>query len=188
MEILIYLHKILIQSSFHVFPLLTVRNLLLHRLRTVHPNHAAGPFDWAETGVFEVDLSIEMYNMKIVRFVILLVFMISYYVFYSIAAYIYISYTMILPHPQISNYVFKKYPNLGSTAHQMESHHQIASTQVVCLTGRQNLPGRSCFGKTNPLRRKNHRLCIPSRSIRICIQDSNNSFDTGQRSQVWSPM
>ncbi len=90
MEILIYLHKILIQSSFHVFPLLTVRNLLLHRLRTVHPNHAAGPFDWAETGVFEVDLSIEMYNMKIVRFVILLVFMISYYVFYSIAAYIYI--------------------------------------------------------------------------------------------------
>lgn len=53
--------------------------------------------------------------------------------------------------------------NLGSLQLEMESHHQIhqiASAQVVCLTGRQNLPkSKAAIGKTTSRSWKQHTKC-----------------------------
>lgn len=165
--------------SFHMFPLLGISGIFCFfpaENRTSKPCSRSvrlGGYS-SPTGP-PVDLNTYIYIYRDVEyedclFVILLVFMTSYYVSMCLQhlsiIYIYISsYTYIqwfFPISKLnskSTYVFKRSLNLGSLQLEMESHHQIASAQVVCLTGRQNLPkSKAAIGKTTSRSWKKHAI------------------------------
>lgn len=156
-------HKIVKTVSslqFHMFPLLTGWEPYIQTMQQVR---STGQIFFSNRAPVDLNTYIYIYRCTIWRLSVLLSCLYSWQYIYI---YHHIPYTYIqwlFPISKLnskSTYVFKQSLNLGSLQLEIESHHQIASAQVVCLTGRQNLPkSKAAIGKTTSRSWKKHTKC-----------------------------